>query len=82
MQQDTDPQVTARYLELSAALAPMQRLQIAADLSQAVRELALAGVRHRHPSARGDELRWRFAETLYGTEFALQIWGPLPHPAA
>lgn len=78
MRQDTDPKIAARYHELSAALAPCERLRIAAQLSQSVRELALAGVRQRYPDASFAEVRWRFTEVLYGTAVATRVFGALP----
>ncbi len=78
MQHDTAPQVANRYYELNAALTPGQRLQIAVSLSQSVRELALAGVRQRHPHASLESVRWHFAEVLYGTQIATRAFGLRP----
>ena len=46
--QDTVASVESRDHELNAALTSARRLQIAAELSDSVRELALAGLRQRH----------------------------------
>lgn len=50
-------------------------------LSQAVRELALAGIRARHPAADDHELRVRLAVRLYGRECARRVFGHVPHDA-
>ena len=42
------------------------RLRIASRLTTAVRKLAEAGIRERHPEATDDEVRVRLAVRLYG----------------
>lgn len=63
---DTTPKAAALHLELLRALGPAGRVQIAVDLSDAVRETALAGVRRRHPEYSDDEVADAFLTLLYG----------------
>ena len=81
MEQDTPPENLARYHQLLRQMSPMARLQKAADLSVAVRQLALAGLRLRHPQAAPDELRARLAVRLYGRENAIRMRMVVPDDA-
>lgn len=71
MVNDTTPQADARYHALLRRLSPAQRLEAALRLSQAVREMASAGIRQRFPGISDHELRVRltvrlFRSSLYG----------------
>jgi hypothetical protein len=46
---DTTPEAQAVQDEVHRKMTPAQRLEIAFDMSLAVREFALAGLRLRHP---------------------------------
>lgn len=50
-------------------------------LSQATRELALAGLRSRHPAADEHELRIRLTVRLYGRACAVRLFGDVPADA-
>jgi hypothetical protein len=63
---DTSSAAVARHHELLRAQAPHQRLEQTNALIAAVRELALAGLRARHPDASPEELRKRLTVRLYG----------------
>jgi hypothetical protein len=75
MERDTSPAAAARYFELLRARAPHERLAIAVSLSNSVRELAMAGLRTRHPRATEAELRVRYTALVYGRETALRLFG-------
>lgn len=79
---DTSPEADARYHELLRALSPERRLEAAMKLSRAVRELAIAGIRQRHPAADEREIRARLAVRLYGREAAVRLFGAVPDDAA
>lgn len=70
--------MAARYDQLLGELDGARRLEIAAQLSQGVRALAEAGLRHRYPGAAPRELRCRLAALLYGRPVAERVFGPLP----
>jgi hypothetical protein len=48
------------------AMTPAARVQIAVDLSDAVRETAMAGIRRRHPEYSDGEVSRAFLAMLYG----------------
>ncbi|AUX22814.1 hypothetical protein SOCEGT47_033260 [Sorangium cellulosum] len=79
---DTSPQADARYHELLRRMPPEKRLEAAMRLSQAVRELALASIRARHPGADDHELRVRLTVRLYGHDCARRLFGHVPADAA
>jgi hypothetical protein len=79
--QDTRPQAAARYHELLRAQSPAARLEQAAALTRAVRQLAEAGIRQRHPQASDAEVRVRLATRLYGRDVARRLFGDVPADA-
>lgn len=78
---DTSPSADARYHELLRALPPERRLETAMKLSRAVRELAIAGIRQRHPDADEHEVRVRLVVRLYGRAAAERLFGAVPDDA-
>jgi hypothetical protein len=78
---DTLPAADARYHELLRAMPPWRRLEAAMGLSQTVREMALAGIRMRHPQADEQELRVRLTVRLYGRAAGVRLFGAVPDDA-
>jgi hypothetical protein len=78
---DTSPAADARYHQLLCALPPERRLEIAMGLSQTVREMALAGLRLRHPQADEHELNVRLTVRLYGRAAGVRLFGAVPDDA-
>lgn len=78
---DTSEASLARYHELLRAQAPHQRLAQAMSLSRMARELAIAGIRKRFPTASPEEIRVRLAVRLYGEDVARRIFGEIPADA-
>jgi hypothetical protein len=50
-------------------------------LTRAVRELAEAGIRQRHPTASDEEVRVRLAVRIYGRDTARRFFGSIPDDA-
>jgi hypothetical protein len=46
-----------------------------------VRELAVAGIRQRHPDAPAAEVRARLTVRMYGREAAKRLFGSIPEDA-
>jgi hypothetical protein len=78
---DTAGRALDRYHELLRAAPPYQRLAQALALTRAVRTLAIAGIRQRHPSASEREVQIRLAVRLYGRAAAQRLFGELPPDA-
>ena len=81
MQSEGSLATTLRYQEGLRALPPHERLRIAVAISMAVRQLAEAGIRLRHPKADAAEVRARLAVRLYGREVVGRVLGSLPDDA-
>jgi hypothetical protein len=58
-----------------------RRFEAAMRLSMGVRELAMAGLRMRHPEASEHELKVRLTVRLYGRAAALRLFGSVPDDA-
>ena len=58
---DTDPAVEERQFEAWRGMTPARKLRIVSELVRASEELALAGIKQRHPDATGRELELRLA---------------------
>ncbi len=54
------------YLARLRAMSGQQRLKIAADLSDAVRRIAEAGIKREHPGISDAELREELFKRIYG----------------
>jgi hypothetical protein len=78
---DTNGAALDRYHELLRAQAPHERLAKAAALSRMTRELAVAGIRSRFPSASDDEVQVRLAVRLYGRTTAQRLFVEVPQDA-
>ena len=63
---DTTAEAAAIQLAMYRAMSPSARVQIAVDLSDAVRETARAGIRRRHPEYSEAEVARAFIAMLYG----------------
>jgi hypothetical protein len=63
---DTSPEASAVQLALYRKLDPSARVQIAVELSEAVRETAVAGIRRRHPGYSDEEVWHDLRVILYG----------------
>lgn len=63
---DTTPEAAAVQREILGRLSPAERLRIAFDLSDAVRNLAVAGLRKRNPGLTEEELARALIELCYG----------------
>ena len=81
MHRDTGSAAVDRYHQLLRAQAPHERLEQANALTQAVRELAVAGLRTRHPDADDQEIRLRLVVRLYGRDVARRLFGQVPADA-
>jgi hypothetical protein len=73
---DTSPQTEQMLFKMMRDMPPWRKLEMVAQLNQAVRDLALIGLRERYPIATPEELRRRLADMILGPELALKVYGP------
>ena len=69
---DTSPESERVLIDLLRRTPPWRRLQLADRMSATAREMAMAGLRLRHPNASEKELRRRFADLHLGPQLAEQ----------
>ncbi len=75
---DTHPKAQAVLIEGYRRMTPAARLRLALEMSQAVIELAEAGIRQRYPEIGPEELRKRLGALMVGRELSIKVngWDP------
>jgi phage gp16-like protein len=68
---DTEARAEERWMEMVRQMTPAQRLARTWELSEAVRQMFLANIRHLDE----DTQRRRLAEASYGPEAAERMYG-------
>jgi hypothetical protein len=71
---DTSPDIERRQVEAWRAMTPAEKAAAISGLTQAVFELALAGVRLRYPDASPREHFLRLAIVTHGRELATRAY--------
>jgi len=66
MASDTSPEAAAIQAEIFRRMTPEERLRIALELSEEMRNITLAGLRSRHPEMSEEELRRELIREWYG----------------
>lgn len=74
---DTSPAAQRVLVDRLRPLAAWRKLEMVAAMNAAVRQLAMVGLRQRHPDAGPGELRRRLADILLGVDLAARAFGPL-----
>ena len=74
---DTHPDVEQLQLDLMRQAPAWRKLELACQMYESMKLLALSGLRQRYPQAGDAELRRRLADLLLGAELAEQAYGPL-----
>ena len=77
LSRDTTPDAEAVRLDVFRKMTPRRKLQVMEDANRNAREMALAGLRLRHPDAGEEELFRRLMDLTLGEETAEQVFGPL-----
>ena len=67
---DTAANAWARQLDALRALSPQDRLRRALTMSEDVKEIARAGIRHRHADWPDDRVQAALDDLLLGTDLA------------
>lgn len=71
---DTTAEAERIQIERWRAMTPLEKARIVSELSVAVQELALAGIRMRHPGASEEECRLRLAVLKLGRDLACAVY--------
>jgi hypothetical protein len=63
---DTSPEAAAIQAEIFRRMTPAQRLRLALEMSESIRNIALAGLRSRRPELNEKELSIELMRIMYG----------------
>jgi hypothetical protein len=71
---DTDADAHAAQMGVYRRIGPAGRVRLAMRMSDEARELALEGIRRRHPDYVNDELHTALLVMFLGEELVQQAW--------
>ena len=72
---DTSPEAWGVWMDLQRRMAPAEKMQLAFEWSEIVRQFAEAGLRERYPHAAEREILLRFARQTLGEELFRRVYG-------
>lgn len=75
---DTSPAAHEVQVSWNRRLGPAGRVALAFEMSEAVREIARAGIRSRHPTYTAEEVRFALIRLLYGDDLFRRAWPRAP----
>ena len=75
---DTSPHIERWQIERLRRMPTWRKLALVGEMNRAVRDLALVGLRQRHPDDTPARRRRRLATLLLGEELAARVYGPAP----
>jgi hypothetical protein len=76
--EDTQPATERVMIELLRAASPARKFALMLSANRTGRQLALAGLRERHPGEPSARLQRRLADLWLGADLAAKAYGPLP----
>ncbi len=71
---DTAPEVQDIQVELWRKMSPLEKARAVRQVSRSVRELSLAGIRQRYPTASERECLLRYAQLTLGPRLAARAY--------
>jgi hypothetical protein len=81
LSRDTSPDVEEMQIEYLRGMSASRKLDLVAQMTRSVEELALAGLQQRYPHDTADQRRRRLASLLLGSELAARVYGLAPQEA-
>jgi hypothetical protein len=76
---DTSPEARRVLYGLYRRMSPARKFELICDTYEMGKQLALAGLRMRHPEATEDELRRLWAQQHLGRELFEEVYGRPTH---
>jgi hypothetical protein len=70
----TSPEAERAQVELGRRMSPLEKLRAVTEISRAVQQLSLAGIRLRHPEASDRECMLRLAVLKLGRQLACRVY--------
>jgi hypothetical protein len=75
---DTHPDMERLQIDLLRQAPAWRRAEMLGEMYETMKQLALSGLRARHPEADERELRRRLADLLLPADLAVRAYGPPP----
>jgi hypothetical protein len=72
---DTSPEIERRQIEAWRRMEPWEKLRVVTELMRATEELAVAGIRERHPDATPREIQLRLGALRIDRETMIRAFG-------
>jgi hypothetical protein len=77
LSRDTSSDAEAVQVEIYRRMTARRKLELVEEANRTTRDLALAGLRSRHPEAGPEELFRRLMDLMLGEDLAAEVYGPL-----
>jgi two-component sensor histidine kinase len=77
---DTSPEAWAVFLDIQRRMTPEEKIARVFELSERVKAMAEAGLRHRYPDASDEEIRMRAIRQRLGDELFEKVYGQAVSP--
>ena len=74
---ERDPAAEQVMLEIYRRMPAWRKVELVDDANRTARQLALAGLKARHPTEGPERLRRRLFGLMLGEELASEVYGPL-----
>ena len=71
---DTSLEAEREQVELWRRMSPLEKVRAVTEISRAIQQLSLAGIRLRHPDAADQECMLRLAVLNLGRQLACQVY--------
>jgi len=75
---DTDPEADRVQWEIYARMSGSERLELALEMSVAMREITADGIRHRHPEYDETQVRHALNRMMLGDSLFRAAWPNAP----
>ena len=76
----TSPEAYAKMIEIYREMPSWRKVELVEDSIRTARQLAMVGLRSRHPDESRQRLRRRLLGLVLGEDQATEIYGPLDEP--
>ena len=70
---DTDPRIEQMQIELIRRMPAWRKMSMVDGLNEAVKNLALTGIRQRNPTATQEQVHRMLADLMLGEELARKV---------
>jgi hypothetical protein len=77
---DSDSDAERVVFEIYRRMPPWRKTQLVDEANRTARQLAMAGLRTRHPDEPVERLRRRLLGLALGERLATEVYGPLDRP--